>query len=120
MRIEGERTLQERRASERSGEMATASSRAGDAISIFRALLRVRREAFAGDKQALKLSAAQIRQEFEANRHVTDEATLSELLAQGREAVDFIALNVVQAKLNDRGNYGTSQCFCFSSPDSIE
>ncbi|KAG6547022.1 hypothetical protein Mapa_011639 [Marchantia paleacea] len=85
--------------------MATASSRAGDAISVFRALLRVRREAFAGDKQALKLSAAQIRQEFEANRHVTDEAMLSELLAQGREAVDFIALNVVQAKLNDRGNY---------------
>ncbi|KAL2651895.1 hypothetical protein R1flu_020023 [Riccia fluitans] len=80
-------------------------ARINEVRSVFRALLRVRRQAFAGDEPALAASAVQIRQEFEANRHVTDEKTLSELLAQGREAVDFISLNVVQAKLNDRGNY---------------
>ncbi|KAL3699927.1 hypothetical protein R1sor_017949 [Riccia sorocarpa] len=84
--------------------MATAP-RVNEVRSVFRALLRVRRQAFAGDEHALAASAVQIRQEFEANRHVNDEKTVSELIAQAREAVDFIGLNVVQAKLNDRGNY---------------
>jgi hypothetical protein len=43
---------------------------------------------------------------LQASRNVTDQPKLEELLAEAREAADFIKTAVVQAKLNDRGNYG--------------
>ncbi|CAM6087363.1 unnamed protein product [Calypogeia fissa] len=73
--------------------------------ALFRSLLRVRRQAFAGDEVMVVAAAAQIRHEFEANRHVSDPEVLRQCVAKAREAVDFISMNVVQAKLNDRGNY---------------
>ena len=35
-----------------------------------------------------------------------DPGRIQQLLAEGREAADFIRTFVVQAKLNERGNYG--------------
>ena len=37
---------------------------------------------------------------------MTDTTELEKLLAEGNEAADFIRTYVVQAKLNERGNYG--------------
>lgn len=77
-----------------------------EARSLFRSLLRVRRKAFEGDEVMAVAAALQIRHEFEVNRNVTDPDTLRLCMTKAREAVDFISMNVVQAKLNDRGNYG--------------
>lgn len=76
-----------------------------EARSLFRSLLRVRRRVFAGDEVMVVAAGRQIRHEFEANRNVTDPEALRDCIAKGREAVDFVSMNVVQAKLNDRGNY---------------
>jgi hypothetical protein len=75
--------------------------------SLYRSLMRVRRMAFSGDDVMVVASRAQIRHEFDVNRNVTNPEVLRECILKAREAVDFISKNVVQAKLNDRGNYGT-------------
>lgn len=43
---------------------------------------------------------------LQANRSVSDQAAQSKLLAEGAEAASFIKTFVVQAKLNERGNFG--------------
>ena len=37
---------------------------------------------------------------------VTDLETIRQACAEGHDAADFLIQNVVQAELNDRGNYG--------------
>lgn len=54
----------------------------------------------------LHASAKQIRDEFDTNRNVTAGEELDQLLSKAREAIEFMKVNIVQAKLNDRGNYG--------------
>lgn len=121
--------------------MATSASRAL-VLAGYRRLLVASRQVFAGDAVALAASAQQLREEFRANKHVTDAAaigachikslhavvsagrvvwlsglTLSVLacgavsrradgLVRGiKDAEDFLLHNVVQGKLNERGNY---------------
>jgi len=43
---------------------------------------------------------------LQANRHVSDSGAVKKLLAEGEEAAEFIKSFVVQAKLNERGNFG--------------
>lgn len=50
-------------------------------------------------------SKLELRSKFEANRRVADSGAVKKLLAEGEEAASFIKTFVVQAKLNDRGNY---------------
>ena len=42
----------------------------------------------------------------QATADVTDPHAIEMLCAEGRDAADFLMQNVVQAQLNDRGNYG--------------
>lgn len=81
-------------------------ARAPEALSIFRQLLRTRKKCFAGDTEMMAAVAEQIRGEFEANRSVTEGQKLEQLLTKAREAVEFMQVSIVQAKLNERGNYG--------------
>lgn len=53
----------------------------------------------------LKASASEIRKKFEENRHVVSD--IPRLLEEAREATQFISTMIVQAKLNERGGYGT-------------
>nr|KJB21474.1 hypothetical protein B456_004G089900 [Gossypium raimondii] len=86
----------------------------GEALSAYRALLRATRKSFAGDTLMLNASAVEVRQKFEANRHVTSEPEIQKLLEEAREASHFISTMIVQAKLNERGGYGNlSFCSCF-------
>ena len=41
---------------------------------------------------------------------VTDPAEIDKLCAEGRDAAKFLTQYVVQAELNDRGNYGVRSC----------
>ena len=43
---------------------------------------------------------------LQANREVSDPTAVKKLIAEGEEAASFIKSFVVQAKLNDRGNFG--------------
>ncbi|KAG0610031.1 hypothetical protein M758_7G033300 [Ceratodon purpureus] len=83
-------------------EMAGARS---EAVAVFRTLMRTRRQCFAGDPDLLAASAKEIRKEFEANRNVGPGEELESLISKAREGVEFMRVNIVQAKLNERGNY---------------
>lgn len=85
-----------------------------EALIAYRALLRATRKSFAGDTEMLKASAAEIRNKFEENRHVASDSDIPRLLEEAREATQFISTMIVQAKLNERGGYGT--ILFFTSP----
>lgn len=79
----------------------------GEALIAYRALLRATRKSFAGDTEMLKASASEIRKKFEENRQVASGSDIPRLLEEAREATQFISTMIVQAKLNERGGYGT-------------
>ncbi|CAN1340429.1 hypothetical protein LINPERPRIM_LOCUS38835 [Linum perenne] len=63
----------------------------------------------------LNASAIEIRKKFDENRLVTSETDIKRLLDEAREASDFIATMIVQAKLNERGGYGMTILFVYYS-----
>ncbi|KAJ6319851.1 hypothetical protein OIU78_015285 [Salix suchowensis] len=77
----------------------------GEALSAYRALLRATRKSLTGDSLMLKASASEVRKKFEENRDASSETEIQKLLGEAREASDYVATMIVQAKLNDRGGY---------------
>lgn len=53
----------------------------------------------------LTAARQEIRSKFEASKAVTDRQQLQQLLDEATEAASFIKTTIVQAKINDRGNY---------------
>ena len=84
------------------------SSAAARAFSGYRRLFRARNKLFQGDMRALAESRIAIRAEFEKNRVVPDLHHLEGLLVMIDEAEDMMLHGIVQGKLNEHGNYGTS------------
>ena len=75
---------------------------------LFRELLRARARLFAGDKKALDASLIEIRSHFYSNKNATDEKEIQKRIRDGEEARDFLTMNVLQGKMNERGNFETS------------
>eukprot|EP00899_Mesostigma_viride_P027999 jgi/Mesvir1/8384/Mv12629-RA.1 len=75
------------------------------ARSAFRGLLRAQKIAFKKDVVMQNAATAEIRRHFDESRNETDAAKVSGLLAQAAEAAEFLKSNVIQAALNERGNY---------------
>ena len=77
-----------------------------NAINGYRRLLRSTRNVFKNDSFALKQARLQLKSEFIKNKNITNNNELV-LLLQGIDEVDeMLRFNIVQGKLNDRGNYG--------------
>ena len=70
----------------------------------YRLLLRARAAAFKGDAPTLQASGAELRARFEEHRALAGAAR-DRALAEAREAAEFLASHVVQAELNERGNF---------------
>ena len=68
--------------------------------------------AFKQDEPALAAAFEEIRSNFAQHKDVTDKAEVDALCAAGHDALDFLRTSVVQAKLNERGNYGASARVC--------
>ncbi|GBG77595.1 hypothetical protein CBR_g24042 [Chara braunii] len=84
--------------------MASAS-RVTAVRAAFRTLIRAQRVAFANDELAQRLALREIRSGFEKSRHVADVQVVDRLLAEANEAADFIRTQLVQVKMNERGNF---------------
>lgn len=74
-------------------------------ITVYRQLLRSAATAFKGDAAMLAAARQEIRGQFEASRQVADPQQQQQMLAEGLEAAEFIRTQIVQAAVNDRGNY---------------
>ncbi|GAQ77757.1 hypothetical protein KFL_000030350 [Klebsormidium nitens] len=75
------------------------------ALAGFRHLLRAQRKSFAGDSVMQAGAVKEIRSHFEKNRDASDPEEVQKLVAGCYDAADFLSTFVVQAELNDRGNY---------------
>lgn len=95
-------------------EMASAAGAATcEVLTAYRSLLRAAKKAFTGDKQMVQGASAEIRKKFEENRGVKSEDEIKKLLGMAEEGSQFLATMVVQAELNESGNYGTIPQFFF-------
>lgn len=72
--------------------------------SALRRLIRAKNTAFQGDTEMLRSAQTIIREQFTKDREAGLEE-VPELLKQIDEAVTFLEDNIVQAPLNERGNY---------------
>uniref|UniRef100_A0A061RCN5 Complex 1 LYR protein domain-containing protein n=1 Tax=Tetraselmis sp. GSL018 TaxID=582737 RepID=A0A061RCN5_9CHLO len=71
----------------------------------YRRLWRVVNSTFRDDIIALNSAREEMRQHFEKNRDETDPSKISKLLAEGEDAREFLKTSIVQARLNEQGNY---------------
>ncbi|XP_070549572.1 complex III assembly factor LYRM7-like [Ptychodera flava] len=74
-------------------------------LACFRSLHRTARNVFRGDQEALAVCRARINNEFQKHRHETDETKIQELLKLGAQVELVLKKTVVQAELNEKGNY---------------
>ncbi|KAM3574156.1 hypothetical protein VYU27_003875 [Nannochloropsis oceanica] len=84
--------------------MATTSLRSS-ILGGYRRLLRLRLQVFVGDQYAIDQARLQLRAEFLKHRHVQNPDELNGLIAGIREVEEMFSENIVQARLNDAGNY---------------
>lgn len=75
------------------------------ALRGYRRLLRARKQLFRGDDFALMESKGALRGAFEVNRFEQDPAKIKEMLKGIDEAEDMMLHGLVQARLNERGNF---------------
>ena len=73
----------------------------------FRKLLRTAKYVFKGDTFAISQARITLRQEFLKHKDISDKQQLIELFRGIEEVDEMLRFNIVQGKLNERGNYGT-------------
>ena len=83
-----------------------ASPCRASALSSYRYLLRAVRSTFAGDSHAVQAGREEARRQFESHRGESDAGEVQRRVAEAREAADFLTGSVLQARVNDKGNYG--------------
>ncbi|EIE19322.1 hypothetical protein COCSUDRAFT_34269 [Coccomyxa subellipsoidea C-169] len=74
-------------------------------LAVYRLFLRSIRTAFKGDAFMLTSAKQEVRARFQSAAGVTEPKEIEKLCAEGRDAAQFLTQYVVQAKLNDRGNF---------------
>ncbi len=111
------------------------ASAARSAVGSYRTLLRTISHVFTGDAKALQTGRLSARQGFRANAAVHDPdaigtagrwvlhsivlltyylhstARVAKLVDEARDATEFLREHIVQAKINNEGNYGAQAIF---------
>ncbi|BDA43747.1 probable mitochondrial zinc maintenance protein 1, mitochondrial [Coccomyxa sp. Obi] len=80
-------------------------STSNKSLSVYRHFLRSIKAAFRGDDFMLASARQEVRTRFQSAAGVTDPDEIDKLCAEGRDAAQFLTQYVVQAKLNERGNF---------------
>ena len=75
-------------------------------IQAYRRLLRSVQKAFGNDKYALKNARIELKKEFVKSKDVVLKNELVELFKGVEEVDEMLNFHLVQASLNQRGNYG--------------
>eukprot|EP01138_Halocafeteria_seosinensis_P012070 gb/GECG01012336.1/.p1 GENE.gb/GECG01012336.1/~~gb/GECG01012336.1/.p1 ORF type:complete len:148 (+),score=23.00 gb/GECG01012336.1/:1-444(+) len=81
------------------------SSTAAQVRAGYRRLLRVCHRKFQGDEYAFRIARQEARNQIDQNKHVNDPEMIWQLVQGFDEAAEFLAANVAQGRLNERGNY---------------
>ena len=89
---------------------------AAEGLAAYRAVLRAARRTFSGDQLMLTESAVEIRRRFEDHRGLapgSEDAVRA--LSEAREAADFIANMIVQAKRSPSGSFGNTTIIIYAN-----
>ncbi|XP_046683763.1 complex III assembly factor LYRM7-like [Homalodisca vitripennis] len=76
-----------------------------DVLKAFKSLHRARTSVFNGDEFALQVARNKINEEFEKNKHITDENVIREMIKYSKEVEMELRTTVVQAKEIEPGKY---------------
>uniref|UniRef100_A0A7S0ULM7 Complex 1 LYR protein domain-containing protein n=1 Tax=Polytomella parva TaxID=51329 RepID=A0A7S0ULM7_9CHLO len=78
------------------------------ALILYRNLWRTINKTFAGDNTAVTASRTELRNQFKANKNLTDPLQINTLLQDAEEANEFLKTSVVQATKSGCGSYSVS------------
>lgn len=70
-------------------------------LRTYRILLRAARRVFRGDTHALMAARMEARNQFESNRHETNQDRIAQLCRDGEEAASFLEQSIIQGQQND-------------------
>jgi len=76
-----------------------------EALQLYKHLLRTRAMVFANDPIALEITRQKIREGYDKNRSLTEEKDIRKNIQNGYDVILVLKTEVVQAPINDRGNY---------------
>ncbi|XP_002737119.1 complex III assembly factor LYRM7-like [Saccoglossus kowalevskii] len=74
-------------------------------LACFKSLHRARLDVFKGDQYALAVCRSRINDEFQKNKKETDAEKIQGLLKLAKDTETLLRKTVIQAVLNDKGNY---------------
>lgn len=75
------------------------------ALQAYRAALRATRVAFSGDDVVLKAARTKVREGFESNRELSDQAEVDKAVKELNEVAQFLVKNIVQGEQEEDGRY---------------
>mmetsp|Transcript_28209 Transcript_28209/g.71928 ORF Transcript_28209/g.71928 Transcript_28209/m.71928 type:complete len:102 (-) Transcript_28209:752-1057(-) len=76
-----------------------------NSLRAFRSLLKQIYKTFEGDGRAISAAKQEARTQFQANKGLTDQAEISQKIADANEATAFIRESIVQARKSSCGTY---------------
>jgi len=76
-----------------------------DAVRGFRKLLKTACVVFKDDSDAIEAARDTLKEEFRKQAHITDKKHLQEMFAGIEEVEQMLRFNIVQGKINERGNF---------------
>ena len=85
--------------------LSTLQSTQQDAMRGFRKLLRTVSVVFKDDTHAIETARETLKEEFRKNASVSDPKQLEEMFAGIDEVDQMLRFNIVQGRMNERGNY---------------
>jgi hypothetical protein len=74
-------------------------------LQSYKTMLFTIRSVFRGDKEAIYQASQQARIAYLKNQHEANVENVQNLLLEASDAMEFLRTNIVQAKLNEQGNY---------------
>lgn len=80
-----------------------------EARACYRVLLRAIAKTFKDDARMRTGAIEEVRIHYDKARHIVDEQEIQACLRMGYEAAEFLTENIVQGRMNDKGNYGKTR-----------
>lgn len=78
-----------------------------EVLHCYKQLMRTRQRIFSQDDHALEVTKTKVREEFHNNRQLVEVEEIRRAVKVGHDAIDILNKTVLQARLNERGNYET-------------
>lgn len=77
-----------------------------ETLRCYKQILKTINQVFRNDNDAIRLTYQKAREEFRKRSHLQNPDEIRESIQVGYDSAEILRRTVIQARLNERGNYG--------------